>query len=60
MKSMPGAAIRSRLGCRAADYGGPGLAARMHVAERECVVAVELSVPEAIGIIELGRLGITR
>src|SRR5260370_31872413 len=38
------------LDLRAADYGGPALAARMHVAERERVVAVELPVPEAVGV----------
>src|SRR5712692_5847648 len=36
------------LDLRAADHGG--LAVGMHVAERERVVAVELSVPEAVGI----------
>ena len=36
------------LDLRAADHGG--LAVGMHVAERERVVAVELSVPEAIRI----------
>src|SRR5215510_8120367 len=33
----------------AADHGGPALAARMHVAERERV-PLELSIPEAVGI----------
>src|SRR5215475_11309639 len=35
---------------RAADYGRLAPAARMHVAERERVVGVELSVPEAVGV----------
>src|SRR5262245_13096330 len=36
------------LNLRAADHGG--LAVGMHVAEREHVAAVHLSVPEAVGI----------
>src|SRR5262252_10731233 len=36
------------LDLRAADHGGP--AEGMHVAEREHVAAVDLSVPEAVGI----------
>src|SRR5215470_13240378 len=46
-RQVLGASTRS-LDLRAADHGG--LAVGMHVAERERVVAVELSVPEAVGI----------
>ena len=38
------------LNLRTADYRGRGLAARMHVAERERVVGVELSIPEAVRV----------
>src|SRR5262245_10375086 len=37
------------LDVRAADHGGLAPAARMHVAERQRV-AIELSVPEAVGV----------
>src|SRR5499427_11130189 len=47
IKASCRASARS-LDLRAADHGG--LAVGMHVAEREHVVAVELSVPEAVGI----------
>src|SRR5262249_14911535 len=47
IKTSCRASARS-LDLRAADHGG--LAVGMHVAEREHVAAVDLSVPEAVGI----------
>src|SRR5215813_5037450 len=47
MKASCRASARS-LDLRAAHHGGPAVG--MHVAEREHVAAVDLSVPEAVGI----------